>query len=267
MQLEPIGCPASGPGPLVVQAWLRRPGARGPAARRAGVWGPALRAVLPVVVNLPPDTEDGELVRRCRAGDERAFELLFRRHSTQVAGLVYRTLGPSPEQEDLVQEVFLQVIRSLGSFREEARFSTWLYRVAMNVVLMHLRTAGRRPRLVEQELAGPALDGAPSAHDAFETRQRVAAFYRLLARLSDKKRVVFVLHELEGLTPARIGEIVRAPVLTVRTRLFYARRELGSWLEEEPALAGALGELRAASGAPGPGSGSSQDSEREEESS
>jgi RNA polymerase sigma-70 factor, ECF subfamily len=203
-----------------------------------------------VALNLPSDTEDGELVRRCRAGDERAFELLFRRHSAQVSGLVYRTLGPSPEQEDLVQEVFLQVVRSLGSFREEARFSTWLYRVAMNVVLMHLRAAGRRPRLVEEELAGPALDLAPTAHEAFETGQRVAAFYRLLARLSDKKRVVFVLHELEGLTPARIGEIVRAPVLTVRTRLFYARRELGHWLKEEPALAGALGELRAVSGAP-----------------
>jgi len=256
MQLEPLRSPSSGYRPVAARAELRRRWARGAAARSS----------LDVTVNLPPDTEDGELVRRCRAGDERAFEQLFRRHSAQVSGLVYRTLGPSPELEDLVQEVFLQVVRSLGTFREEARFSTWLYRVAMNVVLMHLRAAGRRPRLVDEELGGPALDSAPSAHEAFETRQRVAAFYRLLARLSDKKRVVFVLHELEGLTPARIGEIVRAPVLTVRTRLFYARRELGSWLEEEPALAGALGELRAASaarGTDGPGSGTSSD-EREE---
>jgi len=239
MQLEPIRFPSSGHGSVVPPAGLRRSGARRAERRR----------ILPVAVSLPPDTEDGELVRRCRAGDERAFELLFRRHSAQVSGLVYRTLGPSPEQEDLVQEVFLQVVRSLGTFREEARFSTWLYRVAMNVVLMHLRSAGRRPRLVDEELASPALCSAPSAHEAFETRQRVAAFYRLLARLSDKKRVVFVLHELEGLTPARIGEIVGAPVLTVRTRLFYARRELGRWLEEEPALAGALSELRADSAA------------------
>jgi RNA polymerase sigma-70 factor (ECF subfamily) len=257
MQLEPIRFACSGQGLLVVvPAGLRRSWHRELAPGRS----------LPVTVNLPPDTEDGELVRRCRAGDERAFELLFRRHSAQVSGLVYRTLGPSPEQEDLVQEVFLQVVRSLGTFREEARFSTWLYRVAMNVVLMHLRAAARRPRLVEEEQGGPALDSAPSAHEAFETRQRVAAFYRLLARLSEKKRVVFVLHELEGLTPARIGEIVRAPVLTVRTRLFYARRELGRWLDEEPALAGALGELRAASAAPGSdgsGSGTSSDDERE----
>jgi RNA polymerase sigma-70 factor, ECF subfamily len=182
--------------------------------------------------------EDSELVRRCQAGDERAFERLFLRHRGSVTRLVRRMLGPSPELEDLVQEVFLQVLRSLHGFRDEARFSTWLYRVALNVVLMHRRATARRPRLVDEAKGEPAVDVAPSAHEALETRRRVDAFYALLARLSEKKRTVFVLHELEGLTPARIGEIVGAPVLTVRTRLFYARRELERWIAEEPALAG-----------------------------
>jgi RNA polymerase sigma-70 factor (ECF subfamily) len=205
--------------------------------RRFDAEGPAERR--------PEDAaaEDRELVRRCLQGDERAFERLFLRHRGAVAGLVYRMLGPSPELEDLVQEVFLQVLRSLGSFRDEARFSTWLYRVALNVVLMQRRASARRPRLVAEEQAAPPVDAAPSAHDALETRRRIDAFYALLGRLSDKKRTVFVLHELEGLTPARIGEIVGAPVLTVRTRLFYARRELARWVEEEPALAGTLAEL------------------------
>jgi len=187
--------------------------------------------------------QDRELVRRCREGDERAFESLFLRHRASVTGLVYRMLGPSPELEDLAQEVFIQVLRSLGSFRDEARFSTWLYRVALNVVLMHRRARARRPRLVGEEQAAPPVDVAPSAHDVLETRRRVDAFYALLGRLSDKKRTVFVLHELEGLTPVRIGEIVGAPVLTVRTRLFYARREIARWIEEEPSLAAAFGEL------------------------
>jgi RNA polymerase sigma-70 factor (ECF subfamily) len=69
------------------------------------------------------------------------------------------------------------------------------------------------------------------------------AFYRLIERLSDKKRVVFVLHELEGLSPARISEIVQAPVLTVRTRLFYARRDLAQLLSEEPELESIAAEL------------------------
>jgi RNA polymerase sigma-70 factor (ECF subfamily) len=189
------------------------------------------------------DGEDAELVRRCREGDERAFELLFQRHSGQVTGLVYRMVGAGPDLEDLVQDVFVQVIRSLSGFRDEARFSTWLYRVAVNVVLMHRRATGRRPRLVDEEQAGPAVDGAPSAEEALDTRLRLEAFYRLLGRLSDKKRVVFVLHELEGLSPARISEIVQAPVLTVRTRLFYARRELARWLAEEPDLESVAAEL------------------------
>jgi RNA polymerase sigma-70 factor, ECF subfamily len=63
------------------------------------------------------------------------------------------------------------------------------------------------------------------------------AFQRLLARLADKKRIVFVLHELEGMSPAEIAEVVGAPVLTVRTRLFYARREIEEMLHEEPSLA------------------------------
>jgi RNA polymerase sigma-70 factor (ECF subfamily) len=182
--------------------------------------------------------EDSELVRRCQAGDERAFERLFQRHRGSVTRLVHRMLGPSAELEDLVQEVFLQVLRSLHGFRDEARFSTWLYRVALNVVLMHRRASGRRPRLVDEAKGEPAVDRAPSAHEALETRRRVAAFHALLARLSEKKRTVFVLHELEGLTPVRISEIVGAPVLTVRTRLFYARRELERWIAEEPSLAG-----------------------------
>jgi RNA polymerase sigma-70 factor, ECF subfamily len=112
--------------------------------------------------------------------------------------------------------------------------------VALNVVLMHRRAHTRRPRLVPEELALPAIDAGPSAQDALESRRRVAAFYRLLERLSEKKRTVFVLHELEGLPPARIAELVQAPVLTVRTRLFYARRELVQWVAAEPALAGEL---------------------------
>jgi RNA polymerase sigma-70 factor (ECF subfamily) len=195
------------------------------------------------VTGAPSDTADVELVRRCQAGDAAAFAQLFRRHAGLVSGLVHRMLGPSPDLEDLVQEVFLQVIRSLASFRDEARFSTWLYRVSVNVVLMHRRAQSRRPRLVDEEQAPPTPDSAPLAEAALETSLRVQAFYRLLGRLSDKKRAVFVLHELEGLAPARIGEIVGAPVLTVRTRLFYARRELLAWLEEEPELAAVAAEL------------------------
>jgi RNA polymerase sigma-70 factor, ECF subfamily len=235
MQCEPLSLPPGSPVPA---------GGHRAVARLAPAHGVLVQGRVLELVTTEPESEDAELVRRCRAGDGKAFELLFRRHAGQVAGLVHRMVGPSAELEDLVQEVFLQVIRSLAGFRDEARFSTWLYRVAVNVVLMHRRAQGRRPRLVDEEKAPPQADSSPLAESALETSLRVQAFYRLLTRLSDKKRTVFVLHELEGLTPARIGEIVGAPVLTVRTRLFYARRELLSWLEEEPELATVLAELQ-----------------------
>ena len=82
-----------------------------------------------------------------------------------------------------------------------------------------------------------ADDGQTLPDDDVERLERMRAFQRLLARLADKKRVVFILHELEGMSPSEISEVVGAPVLTVRTRLFYARRELEAMLEEEPTLA------------------------------
>ncbi len=178
------------------------------------------------------------LVRQAAAGDPAAFRALFARHKSDVARLVYRMLNAPADLDDVVQEVFVQVFRSLKDFRGQSKFSTWLHRVTVNVVLMHRRSARSRPVLTE-ELPGELVadDGQTLPDEDVERLERMRAFQRLLARLADKKRVVFVLHELEGMTPAQIAEVVGAPVLTVRTRLFYARRELEAMLAEEPTLA------------------------------
>jgi RNA polymerase sigma-70 factor, ECF subfamily len=200
----------------------------------------AVLAPFPAVTSKPrtkvPD-EDG-LVGRAAAGDTDAFRALFVRHRGDVSRLVYRMLNGPADLEDVVQEVFVQVFRSLKDFRGQAKFSTWLHRVTVNVVLMHRRAARSRPLLTEEAPSDVASDVEQEAPDEeVERRERMRAFQRLLGRLADKKRIVFVLHELEGLSPAEIGEIVGAPVLTVRTRLFYARRELEAMLHEEPTLA------------------------------
>jgi RNA polymerase sigma-70 factor (ECF subfamily) len=181
-------------------------------------------------------SEEAELVALCRAGDPTAFRQLFREHRQSVARLVHRMTGGSSELEDLVQEVFVQVHKSLGSFRREARLGTWIYRIAINVVLMHRRSQRSRPSLVPAP-ADPGLVDEDQPDEQLARRRRVAALYRLLDRMSEKKRTVYVLHELEGLTPAEISQVVGAPVLTVRTRLFYARRTLMAELAREPALA------------------------------
>jgi RNA polymerase sigma-70 factor (ECF subfamily) len=188
----------------------------------------------------PHMTDDAEsLVRRASAGDPAAFRVLFARHRGDVARLVYRMLNTPGDLEDVVQEVFVQVFRSLKDFRGQSKFSTWLHRVTVNVVLMHRRSARSRPVLAPElpgELVADAGQVLPD--DEVDRRERMRAFQRLLARLADKKRIVFVLHELEGMSPAEIAEVVGAPVLTVRTRLFYARRELEAMLADEPTLAG-----------------------------
>jgi RNA polymerase sigma-70 factor (ECF subfamily) len=194
-------------------------------------------------VTAPAELED--LVRRSQRGDRIAFAELFRRHRGDVSRLVFRMLGPSADTEDVVQEVFLQVHKSLGEFRGQAKFTTWLHRVTVNVVLMVRRAARSRPVFSGEPLSDVEPDRRLLPDEDAARRQRIAAFRRLLDRLPEKKRTVFILHEIEGMSPAEIGEIVDAPVLTVRTRLFYARRELAEMMREEPTLAQLAQELAA----------------------
>jgi RNA polymerase sigma-70 factor (ECF subfamily) len=183
--------------------------------------------------------EDERLIARASAGDSVAFRQIYERHRADVARLVYRMLGGRSDFEDVVQEVFVQVYRSLKDFRGQSKLSTWMHRVTVNVVLMHRRAARSRPVFAEEPPTDGMLRGETTAPDEdAERRERMRAFGRLLDRLADKKRAVFVLHELEGIAPSEIAEIVGAPVLTVRTRLFYARRELEAMLRDEPSLAG-----------------------------
>ncbi|HEY3498792.1 MAG TPA: RNA polymerase sigma factor [Polyangiaceae bacterium] len=184
--------------------------------------------------------DSDELVARCKAGDRTAFAQLFREQRASVTQLVQRMTGGSPDLEDLVQEVFVQVHKSLGSFRSQARLSTWIYRIAVNVVLMHRRARKSRPLVLAPPSEPAGADTGPAPDEQLARRRRIDAFYRVLDRVGDKKRTVYVLHDLQGLSPAEISTIVSAPVLTVRTRLFYARREVLAQLTTEPALAGLM---------------------------
>lgn len=184
-----------------------------------------------------PRRELDEVVVRAQNGDAAAFGELFQKHKGVVARIAFRMLGPSADLEDVVQDVFLQVHRSLPDFRGQSKFSTWLHRVAVNVVLMTRRRAKSRPMYTHEEAARHEPSDTSLPDTEVGRGRRLDAFRRLLDRLSEKKRDVFVLHELEGMAPAEIAKIVDCPVLTVRTRLFYARRELAQMMRTEPSLA------------------------------
>ena len=186
--------------------------------------------LLPRVPDMPDATADrsveAELVRRCRAGERAAWDELYRTHRRLVAGNLYRVLGERSELDDLVQEVFVIAVRGLERFRGDAKLTTWLYRICVNVALGKLRTRARKPPPLQLAPdADRGDDGEGSPERALLRREDQQRVYAALDTLAPKKRVVFVLHEIEGLEPAEIAQIVQAPVVTVRTRLHYARKE------------------------------------------
>lgn len=187
-------------------------------------------------------------VRRAMAGDTRAFAELYQLHRRDVARLVARLMGPRADLEDVIQEVFIQVFRSLPGFRAESRFTTWLHRVTVNVTLMHLRAAKSRPQYAPEAPADTTASEGDSPLDGVARNERLRALYRILDTLSEKKRVVFILHDIEGVSAVEISKMVGAPVLTVRTRLFYARREVYAAMASDPALDAIARELNAGEG-------------------
>jgi RNA polymerase sigma-70 factor (ECF subfamily) len=197
-------------------------------------------------VRRPPMAEIDALIIRAQRGDRQALRELLVRHRGDVTRIAFRVLGPSADLEDVVQEALVQIYRSLPSYEGHAKFTTWLYRVVTNVARMHLRRQRSRPRLTSA--SSQTLEGHPSEAErpdaGAERNERVRALYDHLSMLSDKKRTVLVLHDLTGLGADEIAEIVGAPVLTVRTRLFYARKELYAALARDPNLGEHVGSLR-----------------------
>jgi len=181
---------------------------------------------------------EGELVARCRGGQREAQAEFYRTYRPTVARNLYRVLGPHRDDvEDVVQEVFIEVFRAIGRFRGDAKVSTWLYRVCVNVALQRLRKTRRLHEVPDTDAPEPRDDRTPQR--TVETAERMRAVYRILDELPPKKRVVFVLHEIEGHEPREIAAIVGAPVLTVRTRLHYARKEFFARASLDPAFGGA----------------------------
>ncbi|HEX5061505.1 MAG TPA: sigma-70 family RNA polymerase sigma factor [Kofleriaceae bacterium] len=175
--------------------------------------------------------DEAELIERCRADERAAHDELYHRFRRQVAGNLYRVLGDRTDLEDLVQEVFVIAFRGLDKFRGDARLSTWLYRICVNVALGRIRTRRRRPNAIgvndlDQASTDPSLTERPETPEKSLERQRDRELvYSALERLAPKKRVVLYLHEIEGLDLKEIAYLVDSNPVTVRTRLFYARRE------------------------------------------
>ena len=185
------------------------------------------------------DLDDAVIVERCVAGEREALAELYRRHKAEALRFIRHAVRNTQDADDILQEVFLEVSRSLKRFEGRAAFSTWLHRICVRTAVRQMK---RRYRQVgEQELEpsphhAPA-DASPGPDDQAATRDRAVRIRTLLEQIAPKKRMVLVLHDLEGVSPKDISALVGAPVLTIRTRLFYARKELAALASLDPALA------------------------------
>jgi RNA polymerase sigma-70 factor (ECF subfamily) len=167
---------------------------------------------------------DDELVERCRSGDEQAWRELHRAQYPFVHRVARKLGAREDEVDDVVQEVFIIAHRRLGTFTH-GRLPTWLYKITSNLVFSRNRGRRLRETLFSWFSGGDAQEEVAGPERLVEAREAERDVAKILSRMSDKKREVFVLFELEGLPGEEISELVGCPVQTVWTRLHYARRE------------------------------------------
>lgn len=180
--------------------------------------------------------DDGRLIAECLAGDQGAFGVLVSRYQDRLFNTVYRVLDNLEDAQDVTQESFVSAYQSLASYKGDAQFFTWLYRIAMNAAISLRRK--RRATISLDSTKGPAIafhpvdesrDSQPGA--ALERSENEAQLRWALSRLSVEHRAVIVLKDIEDLRYEEIAEILKIPIGTVRSRLHRARLELRELLE------------------------------------
>jgi RNA polymerase sigma-70 factor (ECF subfamily) len=180
-----------------------------------------------------PSARDGEderrLVGAAAAGDAAAFRELYRRHLPIVHARLTLMVGPGPERDDLIQQIFLDAYRALPRFRGDARFATFLNRIAINVACEQLerrrRTRARYAPLGEEHLDRlVAPDASPEARAS--QRQDLAQAFEHLEAIRPKKRIAFVLVAVQGMSLDEAAELLDANAEAVKQRVLHARKEI-----------------------------------------
>jgi RNA polymerase sigma-70 factor (ECF subfamily) len=177
------------------------------------------------------DETEHDLVQRAQCGDEHAFAKLFQLHKKRVYSVCLLMTKDLAEAEDLTQEAFLQVFRSVGSFRGDSAFSTWLYRVAVNTVLMKLRRR-KAPPIVSLDEPVPSESSTSLRRDVGKTDPRLTgaidriALRRAMSELPDGCRKIFVLHEVEGYQHNEIAQMLDCSVGNSKSQLHKAKMKM-----------------------------------------
>lgn len=184
----------------------------------------------PTTTSTYAEQDDMVLVAACQAGDQDAFALLVQRHQRRVFNLVFRMLQQYEEANEVTQDAFLAAWQGLSSFRGNARFSTWLYRIAYNCSLKQLELR-KRDKALQLVMQAEHENDEERVSNEIETRDRQAVVREQLSLLPAKYRIVLVLRHLQEMTYEEMAEILTMPIGTIKTHLFRARNLLKERLE------------------------------------
>ena len=200
-----------------------------------------------VLVNPPPaaaDTpiavEDSVLVKQAQRGDFEAYDELVRRHQERIYATLYNMTSNHEDAHDLAQEAFIKGFRALKSFKGEASFFTWIYRIAVNRTINFLKQRKRRPQMslndldyrVEHDPDFIALISENTPRRDLNLLELQEKLNEAMQKLSHIHRLVVTLHDIQGLSHDEIGKIMDCNTGTVRSRLFYARQQLQAYLSD-----------------------------------
>jgi RNA polymerase sigma-70 factor, ECF subfamily len=177
---------------------------------------------------------EAEAIERAKQGDEEAFEVLYHLHKRRVYSLCLRMTANTAAAEDLTQEAFLQLFRKIATFRGESAFSTWLHRMAVNVVLMQLRKKGLP--LISLEETMETEEESPKKEPGAEDVRLAGSLNRLqleqaIGDLPPGYRMVFLLHDVEGYEHNEIAEMVGCSIGNSKSQLHKARMKLRELLK------------------------------------
>jgi len=173
-----------------------------------------------------PRAAELQLVDRCRRGELGAFEELYRQHSGRLHSLALRMLGNPADAEDLLQEIFLSAHRKLDGFRGEAALGTWLYRLAMNQILDHVRSRAARTGQVTDGLDDATLLADTGSHRLADQAIDRLDLERAMSELPEGCRAAFVLHDVEGLEHREVSDVLGIAEGTSKSQVHKARLRL-----------------------------------------
>jgi RNA polymerase sigma-70 factor, ECF subfamily len=184
----------------------------------------------------PGDAEDFQWIESFKSGKEEGFNRLVLKHKDRIFGLCLRLLaGSRPDAEDAAQETFVKVYHGLRDFRMESKFSSWLYRIAVNTCKNRLLSRSYQESRRHRDLEAADADGAPSSpspDQVLEAKGKRERIEEAIARLPEEQRTLVVLRDVEGRSYEEIAETTGLNPGTVKSRLNRGRRQLQEWLRE-----------------------------------